>query len=122
MATSAKKALTPFPKCWEKISGCSPISPIRLSKDLEISTRWRGYEDIADARHLGNRVEREVVDALESAVREAYPRLSHRYYKIKAKWFGLEKLDFWDRNAPLPNDTNRVYSWKEARQTVLGRI
>ncbi len=91
-----------------------------LSKDLEISTRWRGYEDIADARHLGNRVEREVVDALETAVRDAYPRLSHRYYKIKANWFGEEKLDFWDRNAPLPNDTNRIYSWKEARETVLG--
>jgi oligoendopeptidase F len=91
-----------------------------LSKDVEISNRWRGFKDIADSRHLGNRVEKEVVDALETAVREAYPRLSHRYYAIKAKWFGLEKLDFWDRNAPLPNDANRVYSWSEARETVLG--
>ncbi len=91
-----------------------------LSKDLEISNRWRGFSDIADSRHLGNRVEREVVDALESAVREAYPRLSHRYYKIKAKWFGEDKLDFWDRNAPLPMDSNRVYNWREARETVLG--
>ena len=91
-----------------------------LSKDVEISNRWRGFKDIADSRHLGNRVEKEVVDALETAVRDAYPRLSHRYYAIKAKWFGLEKLDFWDRNAPLPDDTNRVYSWREARETVLG--
>lgn len=90
-----------------------------LSKDLEISNRWRGHKDIADSRHLGNRVEKEVVDALESAVRDAYPRLSHRYYALKAKWFGLEKLDFWDRNAPLPSDSNRVFSWREARETVL---
>ncbi|MCP4936757.1 MAG: M3 family oligoendopeptidase [bacterium] len=91
-----------------------------LSKDVEISNRWRGFKDIADSRHLGNRVEKEVVDALESAVVDAYPRLSHRYYALKAKWFGEEKLDFWDRNAPLPMDSNRVYSWVEARETVLG--
>ena len=90
-----------------------------LSKDVEISNRWRGFKDIADSRHLGNRVEKEVVDALESAVVDAYPRLSHRYYALKAKWFGQEKLDFWDRNAPLPMDSNRVYNWVEARETVL---
>ncbi len=59
-----------------------------LSKDLEISDRWRGYADVADSRHLSNRVERDVVDALVSAVEAAYPRLSHRYYKLKARWFG----------------------------------
>ncbi len=64
-----------------------------LAKDKEISDRWRGFEDIADSRHLANRVEREVVDALVAAVREAYPRLSHRYYKLKAKWFGTEQLN-----------------------------
>ncbi len=90
-----------------------------LSKDVEISNRWRGFKDIADSRHLGNRVEKEVVDALETAVVDAYPRLSHRYYALKAKWFGQEKLDFWDRNAPLPMDSNRVYTWVEARETVL---
>ena len=50
-----------------------------LAKDKEISDRWRGFEDVADSRHLANRVEREVVEAMVSAVREAYPRLSHRY-------------------------------------------
>ncbi|HEV7436736.1 MAG TPA: M3 family metallopeptidase, partial [Pseudorhizobium sp.] len=73
-----------------------------LAKDKEISDRWRGFEDIADSRHLANRVEREVVDALAAAVREAYPRLSHRYYAMKAKWLGMEQMNFWDRNAPLP--------------------
>ena len=61
-----------------------------LAKDKEISDRWRGYKDIADSRHMANSVEREVVDALETAVREAYPRLSHRYYQMKAKWFGKD--------------------------------
>ncbi|NDV87133.1 M3 family oligoendopeptidase [Aurantimonas aggregata] len=90
-----------------------------LSKDKEISDRWRGFEDVADSRHLANRVEREVVDALEKAVSDAYPSISHRYYAMKAKWLGLEVLDFWDRNAPLPDARRRDISWDEARETVL---
>jgi len=90
-----------------------------LAKDKEISDRWRGYQDIADSRHLANSVEREVVDALEKAVREAYPRLSHRYYKMKARWFGKDKLNSWDRNAPLPNADDRIFDWETAKTTVL---
>jgi oligoendopeptidase F len=90
-----------------------------LAKDKEISDRWRGFEDIADSRHLANRVEREVVDALAEAVKTAYPRLSHRYYAMKAKWLGMEQMDFWDRNAPLPETPNALISWNEAKDTVL---
>lgn len=90
-----------------------------LAKDKEISDRWRGFQDVADSRHLANRVEREVVDALETAVRAAYPRLSHRYYAMKAKWLGLEKLNHWDRNAPLPRGDDSMIPWDEARETVL---
>ncbi|MER2534818.1 MAG: M3 family oligoendopeptidase [Rhizobiaceae bacterium] len=90
-----------------------------LAKDKEISDRWRGFQDIADSRHLANRVEREVVDALASAVREAYPRLSHRYYAMKARWLGMEALNHWDRNAPLPETPQARIGWDEARDTVL---
>jgi oligoendopeptidase F len=90
-----------------------------LAKDKEISDRWRSFEDVADSRHLANRVEREVVEALVSAVRAAYPRLSHRYYALKAKWFGKDQLENWDRNAPLPKVEQRTISWIEARDTVL---
>ncbi|GAC1044414.1 M3 family oligoendopeptidase [Rhizobium sp. No.120] len=90
-----------------------------LAKDKEISDRWRGFEDIADSRHLANRVEREVVDALAAAVRDAYPRLSHRYYKMKAKWLGMDQMNFWDRNAPLPETPNALIPWKDAKETVL---
>jgi len=90
-----------------------------LAKDKEISDRWRGFNDVADARHLANRVEPEVVEALVSAVREAYPKLSHRYYALKAKWFGVKKLPHWDRNAPLPKVAQRTISWSDARATVL---
>jgi oligoendopeptidase F len=90
-----------------------------LAKDKEISDRWRGFEDVADSRHLANRVEREVVDALVAAVREAYPSLSHRYYRLKAKWFGKDTLPHWDRNAPLPKVEQRTIAWTEARDTVL---
>ncbi len=90
-----------------------------LAKDKEISDRWRGFDDIADSRHLANRVEREVVDALAAAVREAYPRLSHRYYAMKARWLGMEQLEFWDRNAPLPETPNTLIPWSDAKETVL---
>ena len=91
-----------------------------LAKDKEISDRWRKFADVADSRHLANRVEREVVDALVAAVTDAYPRLSHRYYALKARWFGKPQLDHWDRNAPLPNAPSpHVFSWSEARDTVL---
>ena len=90
-----------------------------LSKDLEISNRWRGFEDIAASRHLANNVEAEVVDALVSAVREHYPRISHRYYAMKAKWLGLERLEFWDRNAPITAGPERTITWPEAKEMIL---
>ncbi|WP_309943137.1 M3 family oligoendopeptidase [Tardiphaga robiniae] len=90
-----------------------------LAKDKEISDRWRGFQDIADSRHLNNRVEREVVDALVSSVRAAYPRLSHRYYQVKARWFGKKKLAHWDRNAPLPFAPTGTIPWSDAQDMVL---
>ena len=90
-----------------------------LAKDKEISDRWRGFADIADSRHLSNRVEREIVDALVTAVRAAYPRLSHRYYALKARWLGKRRLAHWDRNAPLPLAPSRPIPWHQARESVL---
>jgi oligoendopeptidase F len=90
-----------------------------LAKDKEISDRWRGFQDVADSRHLANRVEREVVDALVGSVRAAYPRLSHRYYALKAGWFKKKKLAHWDRNAPLPFAATGSIAWPEARNMVL---
>ena len=90
-----------------------------LAKDKEISDRWRGFPDVASSRHLANRVEPEVVAALVQAVRESYPRLSHRYYALKAKWLGVDRLNFWDRNAPISRDPEPVIEWKDARRTVI---
>ena len=90
-----------------------------LAKDKEISDRWRGFQDIADSRHLANRVEREVVDALVASVRAAYPRLSHRYYKMKARWFKKKSLPYWDRNAPLPFAATGQIGWSDAKSTIL---
>ena len=91
-----------------------------LAKDKEISDRWRGFKDVAASRHLANRVEPDVVDALVAAVHEAYPRLSHRYYRLKARWFGREQLNHWDRNAPLPDVPTDTIPFGDARATVLG--
>ena len=90
-----------------------------LAKDKEISDRWRSFKDVADSRHLANRVEAPVVDALVESVRAAYPRLSHRYYAMKARWLGQKKLAHWDRNAPLPEKPERIVKWPEAEKIVL---
>ena len=90
-----------------------------LAKDKDISDRWRGFADVADSRHLNNRVEREVVDALVASVRAAYPKLSHRYYRLKAGWFKKKKLAHWDRNAPLPFAATGTIAWPEAQNMVL---
>ncbi|HEX3438760.1 MAG TPA: M3 family metallopeptidase, partial [Pseudolabrys sp.] len=90
-----------------------------LAKDKDISDRWRGFADVADSRHLNNRVEREVVDALVASVRAAYPKLSHRYYRLKAGWFKRKKLAHWDRNAPLPFAATTTIAWPEAQNMVL---
>src|SRR5690242_367660 len=90
-----------------------------LAKDKEIEDRWRQFPRPISSRNLANFVEDEVVDALIAAVRDSYARLSHRYYRLKADWFGVEELPFWDRNAPLPEEEERTISWAEAQETVL---
>jgi len=90
-----------------------------LSKEKEVEDRWRKMPAPQTARHLSNHVEPEVVEALRNAVVAAYPKLSHRYYRLKAKWMGLEKLQIWDRNAPLPIETPKTVDWDTATATVL---
>lgn len=90
-----------------------------LAKEKAIEDKWRKMPTPQYGRHLSNHVEPEVVEALRNAVTAAYPRLSHRYYALKAKWLGLDKLQVWDRNAPLPTETPKTIDWAEARATVL---
>ena len=89
-----------------------------LAKEKEIEDRWRKLPTPKTGRHLANHVEPEVVEALRNAVVAAYPRLSHRYYALKAKWLGLDTLEVWDRNAPLPMEDDRLVHWDEARKVV----
>ncbi len=91
-----------------------------LAKDKEIEDRWRKFPRPVSRRNLSNRVEDEVVDSLVRSVSGRYDDIAHRYYLLKARWMGLEKLQYWDRNAPLPEALNRVTPWNEARETVLG--
>ena len=90
-----------------------------LAKDKEVVDTWRHYPRPASERNLSNVVEDAVVDALVTAVTDDFPSLSHRYYTLKAGWLGLDKLQHWDRNAPLPGDDDRTIAWDEARNCVL---
>jgi oligoendopeptidase F len=90
-----------------------------LAKGKELDDRWRKMPSPQYGRHLSNHVEPEVVEALRNAVVAAYPKLSHRYYRLKAKWLGLEKLQVWDRNAPLPQESPKLVDWETATKTVM---
>ena len=90
------------------------------AKEKEIIDRWRGMPTAQMGRHLANQVEPEVVEALRNAVVKAYPEISHRYYELKRKWLGLEIMQVWDRNAPLPMESNKLVTWGEAQKLVTG--
>jgi oligoendopeptidase F len=90
-----------------------------LAKDKQLEDGWRRFPRPISSRNLANQVEDEVVDALITAVKSTYPRLSHRYYALKARWLGLERLEYWDRNAPLPEDSDKRVPWSEAKVIVL---
>ncbi len=90
-----------------------------LAKEKEIEDRWRKMPTAQTGRHLSNHVEPEVVEALRNAVVAAYPKLSHRYYALKAKWLGLDTMETWDRNAPLPIEDTKLVNWDEAEKTVM---
>ncbi len=89
------------------------------AKEKEVVDRWRNMPSAQSGRHLSNDVEPEVVEALREAVVAAYPKLSHRYYELKRKWLGLDRMQVWDRNAPLPMEDSRVIGWDEAEETVM---
>ena len=90
-----------------------------LAFEKQVEDRWRKYPDPAASRHLANEVDAEAVAALEAAVVEGYPAISHRYYALKARAMGRRSLDFWDRNAPLDTAPPRTYGWNEAQEMVL---
>lgn len=90
-----------------------------LCKDKDIEDKKRAYAHPMSSRNLSNFVEDDVVHTLIESVKEYYPKLSHRYFRIKAKWLGLPKLSYWDRNAPLQQEADKTYSWDEARDIVL---
>ncbi|MBO29321.1 MAG: oligoendopeptidase F [Rhodobacteraceae bacterium] len=89
------------------------------AKEKEVIDRWRGMPTPQTGRHLSNQVEPEVVEALRNAVVEAYPKLSHRYYELKRKWLGLDRMQVWDRNAPLPMEDPRIVDWNRAKEMVM---
>jgi len=111
-ASSIAGVLTPNARLFTLITNT-------LAKDKQIESDWRGFARPISSRNLANHVEDEVVDALIAAVRDSYPRLSHRYYRLKAHWLGLDHLEHWDRNAPLPEDNDQRVAWPDAKVIVL---
>ncbi len=108
-----------WPVSLAKTSAPSPACTTPQAKEKEILDRWRGMPTAQTGRHLSNHVEPEVVEALRNAVVTAYPKLSHRYYELKRKWLGLDVMQVWDRNAPLPMEDTKIVDWTSAEKMVM---
>lgn len=118
-ATRRKQAAQGLAKALEERTPILALSMNTLAFEKQVEDRWRKYPDPAASRHLANEVDADAVEALEAAVVEAYPSVSHRYYALKAKVMGRKTLDYWDRNAPLDTAQPRTYGWDEAKGMVL---
>lgn len=90
-----------------------------VMKDKAIEDEKRGFKQPVDERNLAENVNGKIVDALAETVRENYKNIGHRFYKLKSKWLGVKKMQYWDRNAPLPFSADIHYSWDEAVKIVL---
>jgi oligoendopeptidase F len=118
-AARRKQAAQGLAKALEERTPTLALSMNTLAFEKQVEDRWRKYPDPAASRHLANEVDADAVQALEAAVVEAYPSISHRYYALKAKVMGRKTLDYWDRNAPLDTAQPRTYGWEEAKGMVL---
>ena len=118
-AARRKQAAQGLAKALEERTPVLALSMNTLAFEKQVEDRWRKYPDPAASRHLANEVDADAVQALEAAVVEAYPSVSHRYYALKAKVMGRKTLDYWDRNAPLDTAAPRTYGWEEAKGMVL---
>lgn len=114
-----KAAADGLAKALEERASTQGLVMNTLAFEKQVEDRWRRFDNPAQSRHLANEVDADAVDALEQAVVEAYPRLSHRYYTLKAKVMGRKTLDYWDRNAPLTAAAPKSYDWTEAQGIVL---
>ena len=118
-AERRKQAAQGLAKALEVRTSVLALSLNTLAFEKQVEDRWRRYANPAASRHLANEVDADAVEALEAAVVEAYPSVSHRYYRLKAKVMGRKTLDYWDRNAPLETGQPRTYSWAQAQSMVL---
>jgi oligoendopeptidase F len=114
-----KVAANALARALETAAPVLALSLNTIAAEKQVEDRWRKFPTPAASRHLANEVDAESVEALEAAVVESYPRLSHRYYALKARLMGKKTLDHWDRNAPLDQARPRAYGWGEAKAMVL---
>ena len=114
-----KKAAQSVGKVFQANAPLFSLVTNTLAKSKEVEDRWRGFERPISSRNRSNFIEDEVVDALLSSVQDSYKDLSHRYYKLKARWMGKKKLPYWDRNAPLPFSDDTLFKYKDAQALVL---
>jgi len=90
-----------------------------IVKDKSISDEHRGYKTPVSARNLDNQVDEKALNALVQAVKDNYKNIANRFYKLKSQWLGVDKIQYWDRNAPLPFADDKLYSWQESVDIVL---
>ncbi len=88
-----------------------------LTQDKATRDRLRSYPHPKRSRNLANEIDDETVDALLAATERGFPTVA-RYYRLKAKLLGLDRLEDYDRYAPL-GEAQGVRSFDDARRIVL---
>lgn len=114
-----KDAAKAIGKTFEENSKLFAFVTNTLAKDKAVDDEWRGFKTPISSRNLSNFIEDETVELLTKKVHQNYAKISHRYYKIKAKILGKKTLNYWDRNAPLSKKENKITSFDDAKNLVL---
>ncbi|MEK6856327.1 MAG: M3 family oligoendopeptidase [Nanoarchaeota archaeon] len=110
---SAAKELNDILKKYEDVAEAE-INAILTNKKIDDDLRNVDRPD--RLRHVSDDIESEIVDVLIEAVEKRFD-ISKRYYKLKARLLGVEKLEYHERSVPYGSD-NRKYSYENSIEIV----
>ncbi|CAA6808104.1 MAG: Oligoendopeptidase F (EC [uncultured Campylobacterales bacterium] len=88
-----------------------------IKADLKTNSEIRGYENVETSRHISNQISQQSVDALINTTNKNFD-ISIKYYEIKNKILGYDKLYDYDRYAPIVSE-GKEYTYEESRKIVL---
>jgi len=114
-----KKAYEAELKAWEAHEVPLAFALNGVKGEASVLNRRRGYRDDLEPTLFKNRITRKALQAMQEAVRESLP-LFRRYFLLKARALGKERLDWWDLFAPIGQ--GRRWTLEEARDFLVEKL